>query len=242
MMWQDLLKGHIVLLGPDDVITANAPAYLLNSTLPLTEGLRLLLNRGLGLLWALHVVRGYEPPPDPEFVRRNYYKCALALGDAVLVANGCYTTACAGRDAMLRQLAAADPKLGLFLPLYEEALLFKFLPGTAINTVVDEGKLLSLAQRWGETLLTLESARTGRNIGSIDEYVSWPGVRERGQNRLVDWPRNILRNLQNDCFSVLYPRERLYLSLPRLLGLTTEVSENWDEDVNAFKRLWLKFN
>jgi len=85
LMWYDLLNGHIVIKGPSDILTAHAPAGL-KKTLPAIEATRLVLNRGAGLLWALRVVRGAENTPDPDFTRRNYYKCILAMGDGLLIA------------------------------------------------------------------------------------------------------------------------------------------------------------
>ena len=83
--------------------TIRAPSAL-HEPLPAIEGARLLLNRGAGLLWAMRVVQGHESPPDVDFVRRNYWKCALALGDALLIAHQRYSTPYSGRDEAFSQL------------------------------------------------------------------------------------------------------------------------------------------
>ena len=102
LMWRELLDGHVVLSGPDDILTANAPESL-QRPLPAIEATCLLLNRGACLLWAWRVARDVEPAPDADFVRRNDFKLRLALGDALLIAHGRHATAYAGRDALLAQ-------------------------------------------------------------------------------------------------------------------------------------------
>ena len=86
LMFQELKHGHIMLLGAVDAMGA-LPA-LLPEQLSLDEGVRLLLNRGAGLLLAGEkLLSGDE---DTDFIVRNIYKCISGAGDAVLIACGCY--------------------------------------------------------------------------------------------------------------------------------------------------------
>lgn len=113
LMWHDLVNGHVVLKGPSDILISHAPLAV-REQLPTIEGTRLLLNRGAGLLWALKIVRNSEKEPDNDFIRRNYYKCALALGDALLISYRCYTTKYFGRDSLFRDLQYRQPALASF--------------------------------------------------------------------------------------------------------------------------------
>src|SRR5713226_9298010 len=135
VMWSDLLQGHRVLDGPADILTANAPD-LRSERLPPIEATRILLNRGAGLLWAQRILRGNEPAQDPDFIRRNYYKCALALGDALLIAHGRFSTPYTRRGERLLKLLGEIPAPVSFDlgGLYGEALTFKFRPGEFPST------------------------------------------------------------------------------------------------------------
>jgi hypothetical protein len=238
LMWTDLLNGHRVLYGPPDILTANAPDLRPDRLLPV-EGLRLMLNRGAGLLWAMRVVRRCELPPDDDFVRRNFYKAALALGDTLLIAHGRFATPYTGRDERLAAIPnplSFDP-----LPIYKDALVFKFRPGEH-RSAPDETCLAQLARQWGEVLLHLETVRTDRKFASVDAYCAWPEVREPEQNAPARWPRNLVRNRQQGHWSLRYPRERLYRELPILLGLCGSPAPDWPARSARFLSVWKQVN
>lgn len=243
LRWVDLLNGHIVLMGPPQVLRASAPAAL-HRPLPLLEATRLLLNRGAGLLWALRVARGAEPAPDRDFVRRNYYKCALALGDGLLIAHRLFATPYQGRDRRLAQLAAISaPVAALRLePLYHTALRFKFTPDEVPDQGLDEQSLQALAERWGAVFLHVERRRTGGAWPSLAAYAQWRGLREPEQNHPLKWPRNIAQNRRLGRWSWRYPREELYWQLPVLLGLAGRQRANWREESADFLDRWKGFN
>ncbi len=243
LMWWDLVHGHVVLTGSPTILLDNVPAYF-QLPLPLIEATRLLLNRGAGLLWALRVVRGIEAEPDDDFVRRNYYKCLLALGDALLIGHQQFTTQYHGRDMRLLQLEATMPDvqaLGLDAT-YRQALQFKFHPHVMPPTPPDEKQLLAVAEQWGDVLLYLEQLRTGRHWESLEMYAQWRGLREPKQHQLSQLPRNVLRNLQSGRCAWRYPREQLYRQLPVLLGLTTTPVTNWPEASAHFLTIWQQCN
>src|SRR5260370_12852967 len=177
VMGSDLLQGHRVLNGPADILTANAPD-LRSGRLPAVEATRLLLNRGAGLLWALRVVRGCEAAPDADFIRRNYYKCGLALGDAVLISYGRLATPYAGRGERLAKLLGELPRPFRFdlSGLYEEALGFKFWPGEPAS-MPGEMELEEMATEWGQVLLYAEGRRAHRAFRSARAYAESAGVR-----------------------------------------------------------------
>ena len=243
LMWHDLLNGHVTLKGPTDLLEKHAPGYFKNP-LPVIEATRLLLNRGAGLLWSLRVVRKLEDEPDEDFVRRNYYKCALAMGDSLLIAYLRFTTKYFGRNVLVKALAEDEPSVALLemQELYEEALKFKFRPDSVSSETKSENMLLNLASRWGKVFLLVENIRTGLNFKSLEEYVDWNGIREKDQHTLKPLFRNIVRNISLGKLSLRYPRENLYRQLPVLLGLVKRNSPDWSSDSREFLKVWDRFN
>lgn len=246
LMWSDLLHGHRVLDGPGNILTANAPDLRSGDLMPV-EGTRLMLNRGAGLLWALRTARGCEPEPDPDFIRRNYYKCALTLGDALLISHGRFATPYTGRGERLAQLLSemAQPlpfRLAVDLNgIYRDALTFKFWPGE-LSSTPGESQLKEMASRWGQVLLFVESRRTHREFRSASEYAACGDTREREQNTLARWPRNLVRNRQLGYWSLRGPRERLYRELPILLGLCESEVPDWPSRSARFLAVWKQVN
>ncbi len=242
LMWQDLLNGHVVLAGPENILLENAPAGLKNP-LPPIEAARLLLNRGLGVLWGMRVTRGMEPPPDDDFVRRNYHKCALALGDALLIAHGAYATPYRGRDQRVAALARQSKELEAFAldRFYPAALEYKFTPDKFPGTPSLEEQQ-AMAERWGPIFLHVETLRTGRPWASLREYAGWPGLREPEEHTPKKLLRNIVRNAQMGKCAWRCPREQFYRLLPQLFGLTGAPLKNWERDTARFIFVWNRFN
>ena len=242
LMWYDLLNGHIILSGPQDILTANAPECV-KAPLPPIEALRLLLNRGAGLLWAMRVVREAEPEPDRGFVIRNYYKLLLALGDAVLISRKRFATPYRGRDLLLEELAAEDAsvhRLNL-QDHYREALKFKFSPHEYGDTIIDADILKEAVNLWTTILLDTEMLRTGRQWTRPREYAEDPFVREKSMNTLAERPKNILRNMRFKRLSWLHPREWLYREIPHLL-INTDPDQGWTGRSATAMAVWNQYN
>lgn len=243
LMWQDLLARHVTLEGPPNLLSSLAPQTL-TAPLPAIEGTRLLLNRGAGVVWSLRVARDLEPPPDADFIRRNYYKCALALGDALLIAHQRFASQYLGRELRLRQLMQTRTVPDV-LGLYEAALRFKFCPDDLPPEATGEKEIEALARRWGEVWLHVENHRAGWRWTTLDQYVADRRVREPVQNAVAVWPRNLLLNLRMGRLSLTYPREVLYPWLPRLLcpeARGSPAASTWNADSAAFLRIWKRFN
>lgn len=243
LMWQDLLNGHHVLSGPADILQANAPPAL-NEPLPAIEATRLLLNRGAGLLWALRILRGHQSAPDPTFLPRNYYKAALALGDALLIACGHHHVRCDARLERFTELARSGKLIEIpdMHDLYTRAVAFKLRPDEAFGEEMGEPAMRAMGELWGKVFLHVENLRANRGWRSVDEYIADTRIREIGQNQFTKWPGNILRNLRLGRLSARYPRETLYRSLPGLLGLTSGAAADWPRAGHEFLRIWGKFN
>lgn len=242
LMWTDMLHGHTVLFGPADILAAHAPDLRPERLKPV-EATRLLLNRGAGLLWAMRTARNTEAAPDPDFVKRNYYKCGLALGDALLIAHGRFATPYTGRGERLSSLLGGLPRSPAFdlCRLYQDSLTFKFWPGELASTP-DESQLGNMASHWGQILLLVENRRSDREFSSIRQYVDCPDIREPDQNTPARWPRNLARNRQMGYWSLRYPRERLYRELPILLGLCESRVPDWPMRSARFLAVWKQVN
>ncbi len=242
LVWHDLLNGHQVLSGPADILTAHAPDAVKSHPPPI-EALRLLLNRGAGLLWATRVLRFDEPEPDRGFIRRNAYKLALALGDALLLSHGRFATPYRGRDALLERLAEADDAVAALdlLPPYRDALTFKFSPHALAHQTVDANALASLAGQWARVLLLTEERRTGRTWPDIRAYAADPCIRENEMHHAREIPRNIARNLRVGRINWQHPRELLYRELSRLLARNPS-EPGWREGTNGVLRIWKRYN
>ncbi len=240
LMWHDLLNGHIIMSGPQNILTANAPERVKQHPPPI-ESLRLHLNRGAGLLWALRVVRDAEPEPDRGFVTRNYYKTMLAIGDAVLLSRGRFATPYRGRDKLFDALAAEDSnvrKLNL-QERYREALTFKFSPHEFNNTTIGEAELLEEAQIWFAVLLDTESLRTGKTWANPQAYAADRMIREPEMNTLHETPKNILRNLRCGTLAIRHPREALYRNVTELL---LNRPSDWEQRSAKVMKIWDRYN
>ena len=86
LMFQELLRGWQLVWGELDLGRWIEP--LDAEELPYSEAVRLLLNRGMGLVLAADRLRTGEN--DPDFIVRNLNKAILGGGDALLLAAGEY--------------------------------------------------------------------------------------------------------------------------------------------------------
>lgn len=110
LMIQELVHGYCDVAGRPGAELFRDVASRDPSALPAMEAVRLLVNRGAGLLLAA------EPGAEPGFVARNINKAILGCGDARLIARGGYRW-----RAEERAEALGDP-------LYAAAVAWKFRP------------------------------------------------------------------------------------------------------------------
>ena len=127
VMIQELLHGYFDVAGKTGEELFGGIERRPPSAFPWTEAVRLLVNRGVGLLLA------QEPPPTlphaapqplntstsqqpNDFAVRNVNKCILGAGDARLIARGGY------------RWKATDRATALGEPLYSAAVGWKFRP------------------------------------------------------------------------------------------------------------------
>ena len=109
VMIQELLHGYFDVAGQKGEVLFRNVERREPSAFPWTEAVRLLVNRGAGLILA-------RTSGDPQFVVRNVNKCVLGAGDALLIAHGAYCWRAEERAEALGR------------PLYAEAVAWKFRP------------------------------------------------------------------------------------------------------------------
>ncbi len=123
LMIQELIAGCEVIFGDGDALE-----FLRLSgwdALPKSEGVRLMLNRGAGLLMARgRLEAGGGQAADADFIRRNIHKAELGCGDAWLIARGEYRRTGSER---LEALEASEVEEEL-KRRYRAALQYKYTP------------------------------------------------------------------------------------------------------------------
>ena len=242
LMWHDIVHGHVVLMGDNNIIELNAPDYIRTAP-PTIEATRLLLNRGSGLLWSLMLKKGNKTLPDPDFIRRNYYKCLLSLGDALLITKRMYTTSYFGRGPLFDRVKIMFPDLPVdeISYSYMAALDFRFFPDKTDNVQPDLHDLNYAIGLWQNVFLSIESLRTGVKWESIYDYCNDEFIREIDKNKISNWPGNAIHNLNFGRISLKYPREQLYQMLPRLLNRKTH-DDHWSDISQHYLSQWHCYN
>ena len=123
LMFQELRRGWKPVWG--DAGFARYIPEREAAKLPITEAVRLLLNRGMGLILAGNELK---KGGDPDFIMRNLHKSVLGGGDALLIASGNYRWHGAERVEALRRYAAENVLIPGFAERYAEAFRYKTEP------------------------------------------------------------------------------------------------------------------
>ena len=244
MMWQELREAHIVIYGDKDVLTS-MPNYDLHD-LSRSEGLRLLLNRGAGLLFAKQKLRQDKiSTEDCDFIGRNLYKAVLACGDIFLLLQNQYCLSVQNRLCLLEELDAKA------VELYRQAVQFKFSPEIySIQQLIELQELVMTL--FEKTCLHFFSICYGVAINNLQELNLAVKNKDKftqglGNKELV---KNLIKNIlytrglgSNALFSVAIPRLKLLCFLLSILfeyyahnGYTNRVKEK------KFLISWNKLN
>lgn len=124
LMYQELVRGWLPIWGtvdPEELIPLR-PA----EALPFSEAVRLILNRGMGLIFAgEHLAKGGD---DEDFIMRNLQKSQLGGGDALLIAAGKYRWRGEERLTALREYVRSEHLPERITENYERALRYKEAP------------------------------------------------------------------------------------------------------------------
>ena len=124
LMFQELLHGWRPVWG--NVELEKLLPDLPPGSLPFTEAARLLLNRGMGLVFAAE--RLLAGSDDHDFIVRNMNKAVLGGGDAMLIAAGRYRWPGSERTVEFRRLCAEEKLPARYADMYDSAYRFKLEP------------------------------------------------------------------------------------------------------------------
>ena len=194
IMVQELVRGYFDVAGKKGEELFSGIAKIDAAKLPWMEAARLMMNRGMGLLFArckvesakckadgASAVESRMSDADRAFVNRNINKCILGVGDAFLVSRGLYCWRVEDRAAAL----AAQGDDGL----YARAVEWKFRPTekpvcdleTARETWLNGYVEVIAAVGDGDYSRTLRNAARWlvrrRSIGEIRTFALNPVVR-----------------------------------------------------------------
>ena len=124
LMFQELLRGWKPVWGEANLEQWIKP--LEADRIPYSEAVRLLLNRGMGLLFAGNYIK--EGKDDPDFILRNLNKAYLGGGDALLISAGKYRWKGNERAEAYREHIRMKKLPGEYASLYDKACQWKREP------------------------------------------------------------------------------------------------------------------
>jgi len=171
LMYQELLYGHRLVCGPDLLADVECPDA---HDLPILEALRLLVNRGMGLLFAAQQLA--DAPKDDDghvidgkaidFAIRNLHKAALGAGDALLIAQKRYDYNLERRLQIILYDAHANSFYKEVAPSYQAARDFKVLPGS--SRMDPQEQLPAYIQLWLNTARNFVALGTDRSAAVLE--------------------------------------------------------------------------
>jgi len=193
----EMKNGHMVLWGDEHILDA-LPDYD-PAAIPLTEGARLLLNRGKLLLDIKRRLADSSPLSDEERIRfiKFLQKVLLAFGDSALLVEGQYDIHYAVKKNRITSLSDIPSR---------EAILAGYLQAVELK-------------EWGDfqALENVDIKQEFNRIVSIYiDYMSW--FLDQCPGRECSIPKAVALNLKwNKTFSTRHPRARLYRAIIELL-------------------------
>lgn len=193
----EMKHGHKVVWGDENVLAA-MPDYP-HHTIPLSEGSRLLMNRGKLLLDIKQRLALSEPLTNEERIRfiKFIFKARLAFGDCVLLAAGQYNIFYAVKKECIPAIGTCPDR----------------------NTVIN-GYLKAIElKEWGDypSLNHLDVAVEFK--ATCEVFLRFfPWYRAQVSGRECSIPKAIALNLRwNGCPLLSHPRRRMYDALQELL-------------------------
>ena len=182
LMFQELLRGWLPVWGQADLNAWIQP--LEAADIPYSEAVRLLLNRGMGLIFAGGYLKNGRN--DPDFIIRNMNKAYLGGGDALLIAAGKYCWRGPDRVAAYRELVREEKLSGDFAGLYEKAFRWKLEP--EVKLPADPAEAWSRCREFYlDSVALCAGARSGANAAAVTAGLRRRAGRERSLKNALRW-------------------------------------------------------
>ncbi len=225
MLNYEMKYGHTVVWG-DPRILDRLPAYP-HAGIPLSEGTRLLLNRGKLLLDVRRARRSGRPLTDDDRLRFVKFtgKAWLAFGDCALLLSHTYDLRYAVKKERIVRCATSDaPDPAFLIDGYRRAIALKEWGDYSFLDGYDWASEYERVRRYYVRFFRwYESKRLNAEAGDTAAYAAALARGPRECSRL----KAAIQNLQAFGARALHsgaallrshPRTRLYLALPLLLG------------------------
>ncbi len=216
----EMKYGHRVIRGDQNVLDA-MPAYP-HDAIPLSEGTRLLMNRGKLLLDIKRRLARSEKLTQEESRKfiKFLYKADLAFGDCALLLRNAYDLSYVVKRRRLPETDLSGLEdLRDFISAYSHAIDFK--EKANFQTLENDNVHLRFAQtmkRYEQFFLWYERRRLNRKFHTLEKYArTFPYLGSEGSPL-----KNIFHNLRVFgpgalSYGFAHPRLRLYAALPLLL-------------------------
>lgn len=228
----EMKYGHQVVWGAPRILE-RMPRFP-HGAIPLSEGTRLLLNRGKLLLDIRRALRTGRPLTAEERLRfvKFIQKALLAFGDCLLLANGDYDLSYAVKGERIGKYLGSDaPEPALLLDNYRKAITLK---EWGDYSFLDKGydwvtEYEHVRRYYVAFFAWYESRRLGGRVADTADYAQ---ALARGPQECPAW-KALGLNLRffgahaGDWgwrFTRTHPRARLYLALPVLLAETPDLA------------------
>ena len=220
LMMQELKRGNRLVCG-EDLLAMHLPEIPAEK-LPFSEACRLLLNRGMGLLFAEEKIAASADEYD--FILRNIYKAILGSGDARMIAAGKYRWRITERLEAI-QVADLPDK---WKKLYAEAAAFKSSPHRCVPENLPE--FLHEAKEF-----FMASVLAVADVESMSELPCgiWHKCHQTGETDLI--------NCLKYCIKTRSLGNMKYLTMPPTAVVLCNLCCKTTSRDDLYKQ-WLKFN
>ena len=235
LMYQELRRGHCLVYGKPGLLDCipELPA----EKIPYLEALRLLLNRGMGLLFAAEKLAS-PVPKDTGFILRNMHKAAMGSGDALMMSRGLYRWTARERLAVFRDLVKELELPDAYFEYYGKAIDFKFRPAAELPAE-PLAEWQRLRDFWCDCVRRIAGV-DGKPGGNMCKVLRL-SCRDHGESSFRQMARHCVRGrtIRPALFFDCTPPEAVLLG--KLYGLM-ETAEGFPRRERKLYKGWLKFN
>lgn len=224
LMWYDLLHGHKVIWGNQHALH-KLPRWKAEE-LGISEALKLLLNRAMGLYFARMHLQNDDTQEYSDFINRNIHKAYQAITEAILISEGQYHWSLFERIKRIQKAELSkyckNPNL---LTLMQEAMQFKLQPHYVQADVDGFTKRITEAIAiFEEVYYAVWAAYFGVDTLDLKSYQTLLSGHKDQQNSVMSLAKNFALNIRDRGINpvilteyIKYPRYRLFYTLPWLL-------------------------